>query len=336
MPAPEAMADARGCVGLSTRNRSKHGATVAAGRTAGPSRANWSGKVSRSGTDEWVPPRAATNFGQVEDVGHAGGEHAGRDRTPREEQDQRGSVPPCDELRCYGRPTALPGGWAPGWSTAGLTGGQGRPTGLLIGGPTGRPGGGPTGVLGGGPTGVLGGGPTGRLIGGLTGGLSTGEHGGGVADADWMAPVIATTPTAGTNSAAVSDTTRIDDLRRTFVLLRENPTPVGVADRTNGFGLGAGGRQGIRRRRRGTFSTRTRTSRPTLARSEIARPDTDQSAEPHPMETRTGPGVSESREEHRSSTCQLPPDIRALWGAEHRGHTACRPVVVTWMSACRV
>ena len=71
-------------------------------------------------------------------------------------------------------------------------------------------------MLGGGPTGVLGGGPTGRLIGGLTGGLSTGEHGGGVADADWMAPVIATTPTAGTNSAAVSDTTLIDDLRRTL------------------------------------------------------------------------------------------------------------------------
>jgi hypothetical protein len=107
-----------------------------------------------------------------------------------------------------------------------VTGGQGRPTGRLIGGPTGRPGGGPTGVLGGGPTGVLGGGPTGRLIGGLTGGRSTGEHGGGVADADEMAPMIATPLTAGTASAADKAATLIDDRRDTISpLLPTSPLP---------------------------------------------------------------------------------------------------------------
>jgi hypothetical protein len=69
-------------------------------------------------------------------------------------------------------------------------------------------------VLLGGPTGVLIGGPTGRLMGGLTGGRSS-EHCGGVANTDWIVPVTATTPTAGTNSAAATHTALTDVRRRT-------------------------------------------------------------------------------------------------------------------------
>jgi hypothetical protein len=91
-------------------------------------------------------------------------------------------------------------------------------------------------LLSGGPTGTLGGGPTGRLIGGLTGGRSTGEHGGGVADTDWMAPVTATTPAVGMTNAAVSDASLIRDLRCTIPPSTDrNPLPVVGAHSTNEF-----------------------------------------------------------------------------------------------------